>query len=135
MSMNHNPTRNQLRWFGLGLAFFFTILGVMISRHSDFVLLPKILWTFGGFLVATYYLAPKTRRPIFDTWTTLTFPIGWLLTHLVLALIFYGLFTPLGLVMRLFGRDTMGRKPTPETTTFWLRRENPAEASRYFRQF
>src|SRR5258708_39474019 len=48
---------------------------------------------------------PQLVRPIFVTWMILAFPIGWTISQLILALMFYGLFTPISLVFRLIGRD------------------------------
>ena len=39
----------------------------------------------------------------------LAFPIGWTVSQVILLLMFYGLFTPIGLVFRLIGRDPLQR--------------------------
>jgi hypothetical protein len=65
----------------------------------------------------------------------LAFPIGWAVSLLTLGLVYYGLFTPLGLAFRLVGRDALGLRPRPGATTHWAPRPAVADVRRYFRQF
>jgi hypothetical protein len=135
MPINKQPTPRELRWFGLALLGFFTILGSMILWRTGNSLVPKILWTTGALVVSVYYLAPPIRRPIYLAWMTLTHPIGWIATQLILALVYYGVITPVGLVMRIAGRDTMGRTFDRQATSYWIERPKKTAADRYFRQF
>ena len=48
-------------------------------------------------------------RLIYVGWMVLAFPIGWTVSQVMLALMFFGLFTPIGLVFRLIGRDPLQR--------------------------
>jgi hypothetical protein len=52
-----------------------------------------------------------------------------------MALIFYLVVTPLGVIMRLTGRDPMERRFDPKAKTYWKPRPTQTDASRYFRQF
>jgi hypothetical protein len=63
------------------------------------------------------------------------FPIGWVVSHVMLALIYYGVMTPIGLVMRLLGRDPLKRKLDRSADTYWEPREPIANSKRYFQQF
>src|SRR5262245_59316011 len=40
---------------------------------------------------------PEAVRPVFAAWLVVAFPIGWTVSHLLLAVLYYGLFTPLAL--------------------------------------
>ncbi|MEO6811640.1 MAG: SxtJ family membrane protein, partial [Isosphaeraceae bacterium] len=70
---------------------------------------------------------PKSVRPIFVGWMVLAFPIGWTVSLLVLALVFYGLFLPIGLVMRLSGRDALWLRPQPGRSTYWTAKPMPTD--------
>ena len=63
-----------------------------------------------GAVIVVYYLIPRLRRPLYRGWIYSVIPIGWLVSHLLLIIIYYLLFTPVGLVMRLVGYDPMRRK-------------------------
>ena len=65
----------------------------------------------------------------------LAFPIGWLVSQLVLALIFYGLITPLALVFRGRGRDPLQRARPASDESLWRPKASPADVRRYFRQY
>jgi hypothetical protein len=78
---------------------------------------------------------PQAVRPIFVGWMILAFPIGWTVSLILLGLVYYGLFLPLGLVFRLMGRDALLLRPRPSLTTYWTPRSSPADIRRYFRQF
>jgi hypothetical protein len=63
------------------------------------------------------------------------FPIGWVLSHVLLAIVYYGVFTPIGRVMRMRGRDPMQRRFDSQTESYWVPRNSEKSAQDYFRQF
>ena len=70
-----------------------------------------------------------------SAWMVLAFPIGWTVSQVMLALMFYGLFTPIGLVFRLIGRDPLQRARQPALESYWTPKPAPADLRRYFKQF
>ena len=56
---------------------------------------------------------PGWLQPIYVSWMVLAFPIGWTVSQVMLAVMFYGVFTPIGLVFRLIGRDPLHRTRRP----------------------
>ena len=67
--------------------------------------------------------------------TAVALPIGFVVSHVVMAALFFGLFMPIGLLFRLLGRDSLHRKSDPDASTYWIRRKAVADVRRYFRQF
>ncbi len=65
----------------------------------------------------------------------LAFPIGWVISHVILALVFYGLFTPLALVFRLIGRDALVLRRSPSARGYWQPRPQVTDPRRYLKQF
>ena len=78
---------------------------------------------------------PRLLRPIYVAWMVLAFPIGWTVSQVMLAIMFFGLFTPIGLVFRLIGRDALQRNRQPERESYWEPKPAPADLRRYFKQF
>lgn len=78
---------------------------------------------------------PRLLRPIYVAWMVLAFPIGWTVSQSIVGLMFYGLFTPIGLVFRLIGRDPLHRARRPVLETYWTPKSTPADPRRYFKQF
>ena len=56
------------------------------------------------------------------------------LSHVVLGLIYYLVFTPFGLIMRLFRYDPLARRFEAQTASYWQTRSHPKTVARYFRQ-
>ena len=94
----------------------------------------RVLWGFGLGLAALYYALPPLRLPLYLGWMRAVAPIAWVVTHLVLALIFYGLITPLAAIMKLFGRDRLDRGFDPAAESYWSAHDPGGDTSRYFRQ-
>lgn len=87
-----------------------------------------------GILVGFLGLArPQAMRPIFTGLMAITFPIGWVVSHLVLALLFFGVFTPVALLFKLIRRDALGRRRSGQST-YWARRPVASDVRAYFRQ-
>ena len=80
-------------------------------------------------------VSPRSLRPVFIGWMILAFPIGWLVSHTVLAVIFFGLVTPLAIVFRLMRRDALRLRRPPPGTSCWLTKPTPTNVRSYFRQF
>jgi hypothetical protein len=78
-------------------------------------------------------VAPPTIRVVFVGSMVLTFPIGWVVSRIALAAIFYGIFTPIGLLMRLCGRDVLELQ-RPERDSYWSPKPQPADVRAYFRE-
>jgi hypothetical protein len=80
-------------------------------------------------------IRPRLLRPIWVAWMVLAFPIGWVVSLVLLGLVYFGLFTPIAWAFRLSGRDVLGLRPTPGRETYWQPKPAPADIRRYFRQF
>jgi hypothetical protein len=80
-------------------------------------------------------LSRRFLRCVYLGMAYVAFPIGFVISHVLLALIYYALLTPLGLLMRGVGYDPLHRRCDPEKETYWIPRQQPADKERYFRQF
>lgn len=135
IQINKTPSARELRWFGVLLALFFGVIGILVRFNSGEG--PAIaVWGGGATLAAVYAVVPAVRRPLYLGWMYAAFPIGWTVSHLVLAAVYYLALTPIGVLARLFGHNPMQRGFDPAADSYWKRRppreEDPA---RYFKQF
>jgi hypothetical protein len=80
-------------------------------------------------------IKPSGIRWLFVALMTVAFPIGWLVSQLMLAAMFYLVLTPVALIFRLMGRDVLQRKPDPSCSSFWLPKRTPTDVRSYFRQY
>lgn len=79
-------------------------------------------------------VAQPMARGAYLAMTYATYPIGWTLSHLVLAALYYGVFAPIGLTLRALGRDPLQRRFERGASSYWLPRSGSKSAARYFRQ-
>ena len=135
LEINRNPSRRDLAWFGAVLLLFFVVIGGVIGRafHSDDA--RRALWAAGTALAMVYYAVPALRRPMFVGWMYAAYPIGLVVSHLLLGLVYFGVVTPIGLLMRVVGHDPMTRRFDRSAPTYWIARRRDSDVKRYFRQF
>src|ERR1019366_5469935 len=80
-------------------------------------------------------IRPAAVRWLFVGATVLAFPIGWVVSQIMLAVMYYGIITPLAVWFRIRGRDLLSRKPAPNRATFWTPKHTPEDMGAYFRQY
>src|SRR5919201_5825955 len=93
----------QLRSFGLLVGGIFALLGVwpVVWRGQ-----PLRLWSviLGGILMALALAWPRSLTQVYRLWMRVGEVLGWINTRIILSVLFYLLFTPVGVYMRLRGR-------------------------------
>jgi len=87
-----------------------------------------------GLLGAVGLAVPRALAPLYLGWMAAVFPLGWLVSRLVLATLFFGLVTPVGLLLRLAGRDALSRRRRT-SPSYWVPRHEGSDPAQYFRQF
>jgi hypothetical protein len=76
---------------------------------------------------------PERIRPIYTALMVLTYPIGRVVSLVLLGILFYGVFTPLGLFFRLFGRDALQVR-RPDRLSHWTEKPAVTDIRGYMRQ-
>jgi ABC-type uncharacterized transport system permease subunit len=135
IEINKNPSRSELKWFGLLLLVFLGVVGAVVNWRFHAPAAARGLWMAGVGLCLVYYALPVLRRPMFIGWMFLAFPIGWTVSHVLLGLTYYLVFTPIGLLIRFLGRDPLHRKFEPDAKSYWVEHDPSGDPSRYFRQY
>ena len=132
---NREPTAHELRVFGLLLGPFFGLIGALVMWRAGAWTVAVACWIIALFLAIVYHCAPSVKRPTYMVWMAVMYPIGWSISHALLALVYYGWVTPVGLLMRLFGYDPMRRRFRRHKGSHWVRRKPIGNVNRYFRQY
>ena len=90
----------------------------------------------GLFLIvgAVGAMAPRAISWIYTGWMTAVFPIGWTISRLVVAAMFYLLFTPVALFFRVTGRDALRVHRQPRES-HWVPKRQPDRMETYLRQY
>jgi O-antigen/teichoic acid export membrane protein len=75
-------------------------------------------WIVAAVLALWGLVQPASLRPVYRGWMRFGQLASRIMTPLILSLVFFLLFLPIGLIMRLAGKDPMHRKLDPEAETY-----------------
>jgi hypothetical protein len=129
------PTARALRQFAGAWLIFFLAAGVhryvVRGQHQLGIAVVVMAIVVGGMGL----IRPAAVRWLFVGATVLAFPIGWVVSQIMVAIMYYGILTPLALWFRLRGRDLLSRKPAPNRASFWAPKHTPEDMRAYFRQY
>jgi hypothetical protein len=112
---------SDIRKFG----YLFAVVGVLIAAymlyrgHGGW---PWALVGSGLFLTTGLFLKP-VLKPVYIVWMKFAHVLGWINTRLLLGVFFYLVMTPLGLFLRLLGKDLLDQKIDRSARSYWVKRE------------
>jgi hypothetical protein len=129
-----HPSRRVLRQFAVAWLIFFVAIAVWEGLRLERVLLGWGLGSIAVVVGVSGLLWPPCVRGIFLASLRVTLPIGWLISLLMLGLIYFGVITPFAAWFRLRGRDALRRKPQ-SVQSYWQTKEAPTTVRRYFKQY
>ena len=123
----------QLRSFGLIVTGIFAVIAFWPPLfHGENARIWALMVS--ALFAVTALALPASLRPIYTVWMRVGSVLGWVNTRIILSLGFYGVFTPMGTVMRLLGKDPLRRKFDPDVTTYRVLR-SPRPGSHMQKQF
>jgi hypothetical protein len=144
IDINLEPDIRTLRQFGFIALAGFALLAVVAWYEAlvfSFGLGAARPYVAGGFAAVAgvsllfSVIYPKANLALYLGLTVIAYPIGFVLSYLVMGTLFFVVITPIGLVLRLLVRDPMERSMLPEAESYWVdaRKERPSAS--YFKQF
>ena len=135
IQVNRNPSRRELNQFGfiwLGFLIFFGLLAwFKLERHTA----ATVVWALAVVVPIIGWLAPAFMKVVFLGLSYAAFPIGFVVSHIILAVVYYLVLTPIGLAMKVFRYDPMSRALEPDTESYWIERDPRPNPKQYFRQY
>lgn len=144
VELNLNPDRKTLRQFGVIAFIGFGILALLAYYE-------KLIFAFGlgnarltvvGVFVAIGTVAlffslvfPKANRFLYVGLTLLAFPIGFVLSYVIMGTLYFLIIGPIAIFFRLFGRDSLHRRYDPNAPSYWTEASPPRDKESYFHQY
>jgi hypothetical protein len=131
--MNHSipdMTPAELRKFGLVTgAIIILFIGGFIPWwwNANILAWQRYTIPFGGGLIAWALVHPDSMVYFYKPWMQFAMVLGAINTRIILFLVFFVMFFPMGIIMRLFGKDPMQRKMNSELDSYRTTRENPTK--------
>ncbi len=137
---NWQPGTKELKSFGRSLTIGFPGLAVVFSlviylRTHAWVTWPLWMAGIGAAAGLLFWAVPPIAKPFYLGWYFIACSIGLVVSNVILATIFYGVITPIGLLRRAFGKDPMTRQFDRAAKSYWRPVEKVDDPRHYFRQF
>ncbi|HWA38993.1 MAG TPA: SxtJ family membrane protein [Burkholderiales bacterium] len=115
------PSDRSFGWLFTGV---FVIAGLLLN--------PWVL-ALGAVMAAVTLANPGLLSPLNRGWMRFGAALHRVVSPVVMGILYFGLFTPMGFAMRLFGWDAMKRTWDPAAKSYWARRDPPGPAEDSFR--
>ncbi len=131
---NIKESKKDLRKFGLTVGIvLLAIAGFLLWKNSGSY---PVFAVIGTFLVITGLIFPALLKPLNKIWMTLAILMGWVMTRVILIILFYLVLTPLAFAAKIFGKNFLDLKIDKTKTSYWEYREKvKVEPSDYEKQF
>lgn len=95
------------------------LFGLFLPWLFNAAAFPLWPWIIFGVLAVMALAVPMWLAPVYKYWMMFGLFMGtYIMTPLIMFIVFYGLFMPFGLIMRLFGKDGMARKLDESAATY-----------------
>jgi MFS family permease len=144
IEINWRPDDRVLRQFGIIALFGFSFLAVLawwellifsVGLGEARPIVTTVFAGLAGLSAIFSAVAPRANLPIYLGLTMLSYPIGFVLSYVIMGFLFFVMITPLGLFFRLTGYDPLHRKFDRDATTYWMDPRPRRGKESYFRQF
>lgn len=125
--------KSEWRKFGFVLAGFFLVAGGInwFKGHGAY---PK-LWGLSVLVLVIALVFPVLLKPIYIGFLYLGEWLGWLMTRIILSVLYYVILTPLSLISKLTGKTYLTMRPDKNQDSYWNEVTETAEVSHYDNQY
>ena len=126
-------SRKDLKNFGFAIGFILLIIGLFLFvRGKDLFV---YFFSIGSILIILGGINPSILKPIYKIWMIFAVIIGWIMTRIILSVLFFSIITIIGLFTRLIGKDFLNLK-SKSNESYWNIRNKERELNQdYEKQF
>ena len=133
MKISHENLPSNKR-FGFFFVFVFFITAIFFLLNEAYIL-TSFFSTLGLVFLCITIVKDSLLLPLNKLWMSLGFFLGRFVTPIILALIFFIIFTPIAIFMKIIQRDELRLRPSNKKT-FWINRSDQSfDEESFFRQF
>ncbi|MFZ5892336.1 MAG: SxtJ family membrane protein [Myxococcota bacterium] len=143
VSINLNPDQKTLRQFGFIALGAFSLCAFSVFRaHGITAALGELREEVALVFIALAAVCllfslvfPRGNWPIYVGLSLITYPLGVVVSYVILGALFAFVIGPIAIVFRLVGRDVLARRASARRESYWVARKRSTDSQRYFRQF
>ena len=131
---NIKSKKSDLRNFGITIGIILLIIsGFLFWKEKESF---QIFLAIGIILFLIAISIPAVLKPVYWIWMIFAIILGWFMTRLILSLLFYVIFTAIGLTLRLFGKQFLELRWDKSKESYWNFRTNEhLQHKNYEKQF
>ena len=125
----------EIKKFGMGLTVLLCLIGGWQLYKGN---IDVYVWFFGfaGLVLILSFFVPIILKPLYIVTHTVGNAIGWVNTRILLGIIFYIIFAPIGIMLRLIRKDLLDKRLDKDAKSYWNKKDNGVFAKeQYERQF
>jgi hypothetical protein len=115
------PDKEELRKFAVTIALALGVLGGLILWRRGQIGL--IFLAIGSAIFLVGLVWPKSLALLYKAWMALAIVLGFIMSHIILSLVYYTVLTPIGFLMRMLGKNPLALRFDPKTDSYWVKRE------------
>lgn len=135
LDVDINDPKEQ-RKFGLSGAVFLGVIGLLRYAYFGFAHVPWIMWSFAVLLATVALVSPGSLRPALRGALPIADGLNWVMTRVVLSIVWVALITPTALLYRWLAGDPLKRDTEPSRVSYWENPDpQPATLDDFKRQF
>lgn len=113
----------SLRKFGLLVGGIFVVLAIFLFWRGHSPVFTYVFGVIGAILLLAGAFCPRGLRPVYKVWMGMALAMGWLVSRVLLVLLFYIIMTTIGLIGRLFRKEFLDVRFKDGRDSYWLKRD------------
>ncbi len=121
-----DTSKKSLRSFGLLVGLILMAIAVLFYLRHKHPMVAYVCGPIGVFLAAGGALFPGALQGIYRAWMGFAFALGWVVSRVLLTLLFYLVVTPTGLIAKLFGKEFMDIDMKKKKESYWIKKKDSA---------
>ncbi|MDP8260309.1 MAG: SxtJ family membrane protein [Candidatus Gygaella obscura] len=131
---NIKSTKKELRQFGIVMGVVCGLLGALfLWRQKDYY---PYLFAISALFLSLGFVLPIILKPIQKVWMSIAVLMNFVMTRVILSILFYLIVTPIGLLAKLFGKQFLDLKIDKRKKSYWnYRKSVEFSQSNYEKQF
>ena len=131
---NIKSEKSDLRKFGITIGVILLVIaGFLFWKEKESF---QIFLAIGITLFITAITIPFILKPVYWIWMIFATILGWIMTRIILSILFYVILTPIGLISRLFGKQFVELRWDKSNDSYWNFRSNEnLKKENYEKQF
>ena len=130
---NIKTGKKDIRSFGITFGIILLVVSLLLFYYDNETY--EIVAIIAVVFIGVGLIIPILLKPFYIIWMTFAVILGWVMTRVILSIIFYLVMTPIGLITRFLGEDFLALKKI-DSSSYWTQRDLRIEKSQdYEKQF